>query len=146
MPGHHTNCLALSWHFVMPWCPEWSFYNISVCIKCGVTMHNPQSNKPFWTDSSGIHVLNCLTGSCGLHGQPSLENRDNNLQVLSSSCAFHSCIKHLSVAGKLFKMRLTYASESICNISSVLDKCFIRVWDKASAMTSSLPGMCTIVN
>lgn len=91
----------------MPWCPEWSFCNISVHMDCGMTMCTPWSNNPFWIDSSVEHALNCLTGPCSLLGQPSYKT-ETIICNKSSSCACCNCCKHLSATGKLFKMRFTY--------------------------------------
>ena len=52
-PGHHTDCRALSRHFVIPWCPDVCILSrISFCSALGMTMRLPLMSIPSAIENS----------------------------------------------------------------------------------------------
>jgi len=54
IPGHQTDCFALSLHLTMPWCPVWILANISFLRGGGITIRDPHISMPFSTENSTV--------------------------------------------------------------------------------------------
>ena len=58
IPGHQTDCLVLSLHLMVPWCPVWILANIFFLRGGGITIRDPRISMPFYKISTLHHCYN----------------------------------------------------------------------------------------
>lgn len=65
-PGHHANPFALARHLQMPWCPSWSFINISDRIPRGISSLLFFSSSSFANASYFLVAYSPFPSPCSL--------------------------------------------------------------------------------
>lgn len=85
IPGHQTECCALAWHFVFPWCPSCIFVRISFCNVTEMISRSPFNRMSSGTVSSAlIYDISSLLTVC-FSGYPARQCSFTFLQVTSSA-------------------------------------------------------------
>ena len=135
-PSHHTACLALSLHFLIPWWPTWILSRISLCRDAGMTNWFPRSSKPFWTDSSV--AIRC--GTSLMPGHPFLQYSTICWHTSSSFCFLFISSRRFSVARRLCKVDWMYASASSCSNLSCEVEAELGALENASVIVKFFPG------
>lgn len=144
IPGHHTEILALSLHFVKPWWPVWSWRNTSSLCEPGITILSSYSKSlsisERWALASWNPCSVCVNWDVWL-GHPWQ-------MYLQTSWRFESyCVASL-IAFNLSPLTDLVDSTACTNTvlsHSVSDspRRVSRFLERASATTSCLPGTCT---
>ena len=143
-PGHQTLCLALSLHFVMPWCPMWIFVSIAWRSEGGITMRLPRINRPFTTENSAAigEYDRMLAVRDFLSGQPDWQKTAICWVASSSSWCRLISSSRCSVAGRFCRITLMKALASCCRSSSAVVGSAAGARESVSAIIRSLPGTC----